>query len=80
MIPMGHGQRSEDIGFGRILKYWPLLVSIFTAGAWYQSASSTREILSIIKNQTDDHEGRIIRLEDAILYLKEIVAHQHGDK
>lgn len=75
-----HGNRSEDIGFGRVLKYWPLLVAVFTAGAWYQSASATNEVLSIVKKQTDEHEARIIRVEDAVVYLKDLVAIKRSER
>lgn len=71
---IGHGNRLEDIGFGRVLKFWPLLVAIFTSGAWYQSATATKEMLAIVKKQTDEHELRITRVEDAVVYLKELVA------
>jgi hypothetical protein len=68
-----HGQRQEDMGWGRILKFWPLLVAIFTAGAWYQSAKTNTEVTTILQLQTKEHEIRLTRVEDAVLYLKTIV-------
>lgn len=71
-----HGNRIEDIGLGRLIKFWPILMSIFTAGAWYQSATTTKEVMMIIRKQTDEHEHRITQVEDAVIYLKEIVSIQ----
>lgn len=77
---MSNGNRFEDVGVGKILRFWPFLVALFTAGAWYQSALTEREITSHLQSelrentlqiQTDSQ--RITRMEDAVLYLKQIV-------
>lgn len=75
-----HGHRTEDIGFGRILKFWPVLVAIFTAGAWYQNVLSTREVMGAMRKQTDEHEVRIVRVEDAVIYLKDLVQARRRDR
>lgn len=69
-----HGKRLEDIGLGRLIKFWPLIVAVFTAGAWYQNAKATNEVMSVLRRQNDEHEIRITRVEDAVIYLKDLVA------
>lgn len=70
---IGHGQRFEDLGFGRILKYWPVLICIFTAGAWYQSSQALSKITDGHTTKLDDHEKRITQVEDAVKFLAQIV-------
>lgn len=75
-----HGNRSEDMGFGRVLKFWPLLVAIFTAGAWYQSEKNNGNVIALVQKQTTDHEKRITQVEDAVVYLKELVAIKRAER
>lgn len=70
-----HGQRFEDLGLGRILKYLPLLALVFTAGAWYQSAKANAILAEKLEIKIDDHEHRITQVEDAVKYLAQIVKH-----
>lgn len=65
--------RFEDIGLGGILKYLPLLALIFTAGAWYQTAKANAILTDSIRRDVADNSTRITRVEDAVIYLKEIV-------
>lgn len=73
MKESGHGQRYEDLGFGRILRYLPLLGLIFTAGAWYQSSKTNDILANDFKNELADHEHRMTKVEDAVVYLTQIV-------
>ena len=68
-----HGQRYEDLGWRRVIQFWPLIVSIFLAGAWYQSARTQSSISDTLQAVEKDHETRLIRVEDAVVYLKTIV-------
>lgn len=70
---MNHGQRFEDLGFGRILRYWPILICIFTAGAWYQSSIALSKITDGHQVKIEDHDHRITQVEEAVKYLAQIV-------
>lgn len=70
---MNHGQRFEDLGMGRVLRYWPVLVCIFTAGAWYQSSTALSKISDGHQVKLEEHEKRITQVEDAVKYLAQIV-------
>lgn len=74
MMSEQHGRRFEDLGIGRVLRYWPILVLIFTAGAWYQTSISQAALIRDIRRDTDDVKTRVTRVEDAVIYLKELVA------
>lgn len=69
----GHGERFEDIGFGRVLKYLPYLIMIFTSGSWYQSAKANAILADKLQVETDQHEHRLTKVEDAVVYLTQIV-------
>lgn len=58
--------RLEDKGVMRLISYWPILVCIFTGGAWYQS---THALSSIVEKD----EQRISNVETAVVYLKTLV-------
>lgn len=68
-----HGQRFEDLGFGRMLKYLPLIGLIFTSGALYESVRSNAILSNKLQTKSDDHEYRITKVEDAVVYLTQIV-------
>lgn len=70
---MNHGNRFEDIGMGRILKYWPVLICIFTAGGWYQSSSALSRLTEKHQVKIEEHDERITKVEDAVNYLAQIV-------
>lgn len=67
------GQRFEDMGAGRILKYWPILICIFTAGAWYQSSEAINKVTDNHQLKIEDHEHRITQIEEAVKYLALVV-------
>lgn len=75
-----HGQRFEDLGFGKILKYLPLLALVFTSGAWYQSAKANAILSEKLQIKIDDHEHRITQVEDAVVALQKIVDWQDRHK
>lgn len=68
-----HGQRIEDLGIGKILKYLPLLGLIFTSGALYESAKANAILADRLQVKTENHEYRLTKVEDAIVYLTQIV-------
>lgn len=70
---MTNGHRFEDFGFGRVLKYWPILICIFTAGAWYQSSQALNKVTDGHEIKIGDHEHRITQVEEAVKYLAQIV-------
>lgn len=70
---MNHGQRFEDLGFGRVLKYWPVLICLFTAGAWYNSTQALSKISDGHQTKIEEHEKRITQVEDAVKYLAQVV-------
>lgn len=70
---MTYRSRFEDMGLGRALKWWPILVCIFTAGAWYQSSRANAVMEDKLQGQAVDHEHRITKVEDAVTYLAQIV-------
>jgi hypothetical protein len=74
-----HGQRYEDIGLGRVLRYLPLLALIFTAGAWYQSSKTNDILANDFKTELADHEHRMTKVEDAIVYLSQIVKYDRAN-
>lgn len=65
--------RFDDFGFGKLLKFLPYIALIFTAGAWYQTSKANAIIVDKIQADITEHQTRITRVEDAVLYLKEIV-------
>jgi hypothetical protein len=69
---MNHGNRYEDTGFARILKYWQMIALIFTIGGWYQSTRSNAEITARIAQKQDIDSERITRVEDAVISLQKI--------
>ena len=58
--------RFSDKGFMKVIEYWPILVCIFTGGAWYES---THALSSIVEKD----ETRITAVETAVVYLKTLV-------
>lgn len=69
-----HGQRYEDFGIGRIFKsYLPIIGLIFTSGALYESVRANAILSVKLQAKSEDHETRITKMEDAVLYLTQIV-------
>lgn len=58
--------RSEDRGLMKIVSYWPILVCIFTSGAWYQSNHTLSQV-------EEKNESRISSVENAVIYLRTLV-------
>lgn len=73
------GTRFEDLGLARILKYLPLIVLIFTSGAWYESAQANKILAEKLQTKEDNHEYRLTKVEDAIVYLTQIVKDDRSD-
>lgn len=65
--------RTEDYGLGKIIKYWPLLVCVFTGGAWYQTSKANATIIETVQIKQEDQGQRIAKVEEAILYLTKLV-------
>lgn len=65
--------RMDDVGIGKLLKMWPLIVAIFTAGAWWETAKANAYISQQLQTKLDADDMRLTRVEDAVLYLKDIV-------
>lgn len=68
-----HGQRFEDIGLGRIIQYWPLLVLIFTVGGWYRSSQANENLSKRQADKIEELDARTTRVEDAVVNLAKIV-------
>lgn len=68
-----HSQRFEDKPIMKVLGYWPILVCIFTAGAWYQSSQALSKVTDGHEIKIEEHERRITQVEDAVKYLAQIV-------
>lgn len=74
------GTRFEDLGLGKVLKYLPILALIFTSGAWYQSARANEILAEKLQVKEDNHEYRLTKVEDAIVYLTQIVKDDRSDR
>jgi hypothetical protein len=70
---MNQGLRFEDRGLMKIVSYWPILVCLFTAGAWYESSTALSKITDRHQVQIEEHEHRLTEVESAVKYLAEIV-------
>jgi len=68
-----HGQRFEDLGFGRILKYWHLIVLLFAIGGWYESTRANALLVEKSSTEIEELKTRTTRVEDAVVYLTQIV-------
>lgn len=69
---MNQNHRFDDSPFMKIVKLWPLLVVLFTAGAWYENAETQKSIVqNVVAKQAVDSE-RITRVEDAVISLQKI--------
>lgn len=55
-----------------------IITGIFSAGAWYSSSQANANILFSVQAKIEDHDQRITRVEDAVVYLKEL-AEEHRD-
>lgn len=65
--------RFDDFGFIKLVRFMPYIALVFTAGAWYQTSKANAVIVDKIQTDVDESKTRITRVEDAVLYLKEIV-------
>lgn len=72
--------RFEDMGLGKILSYWPAIISLFAFGGWYQTSKANAVLIAEVKTQQmrDEevigiHEHRITQVEDAVIYFKDLV-------
>lgn len=73
---MENGHRFEDRGIARLVKeYWSVICLIFAMGGIYQQARTNAILSDKLQARTDDHEHRLTQVEDAIVYLKQIVQH-----
>jgi len=70
---MNHGNRFEDVGIGKLLKFWPQLIALFMAGALYQSVRANAILTDKHENAIQSLDRRTTQVEDAVIYLKEIV-------
>lgn len=71
-----HGDRFEDIGIGRLIHYWPIILLIFSLGGWYRSSQANEALAEQQNEQLKAHDTRITRVEDAIVSLQKIVEWQ----
>lgn len=69
---MNHGTRTEDIGMGRIIKYWPLLLLIFTIGGWYRESQTNALLVDKHEIKIQELDTRETRVEDAVISLQKI--------
>ncbi len=65
--------RLEDFGFGRLLKFLPYIALVFTAGALCQAVKTNAALTDKLNGNVEVLDTRITRVEDAVIYLKEIV-------
>ena len=65
--------RFGDRGVLKLVSYWPILVCIFTGGAWYQSTHA----LTIV---VEKDEARIASVENAVVYLKTLVELRESER
>lgn len=68
-----YGMRFEDKGVMKIISYWPILVCIFTGGAWYQA---THALALVVEKD----EARISSVENAVIYLKTLVELRESER
>jgi hypothetical protein len=69
---MNHGMRVEDIGLGRVIKYWPLLLLIFTVGGWYRESQTNALLVEKHELKLQELDTRETRVEDAVISLQKI--------
>lgn len=65
--------RFEDNRMMKVVGYWPILVCIFTAGAWYQASHTMTSIV-------EKDELRISNVESAVVYLKTLVELRENER
>ena len=70
---MNQNHRFDDTPVMKLVKLWPLLVVLFTAGALYQDHETNKEIVSHIVTKQDMDSDRLTRLEDAFINQQKIV-------
>ena len=69
---MNQNHRFDDTPLMKIVKLWPLLVVLFTAGALYQDHQTNKELVAHIVTKQDTDSDRITRVEDAVISLQKI--------
>lgn len=65
--------RFEDRGLMKIVSYWPILICIFTGGAWYQSTHALAQVV-------EKDEARITGVENAVIYLRTLVELRESER
>jgi hypothetical protein len=75
----GHTRRIDDWGFGKLIKFIPYLLLVFSCGSWYESSQANAALVEKLIAQMADHDHRLTQVESAVIYLKELV-HQEREK